>query len=345
MPTRTDDEDWLYRRAPQGAAPEPARRGVRRRSPWRWFRLAAIAFVAFVVIVPLLTWPFVERVDATPTGERPSAQPGRVYVLAGSDSREDLSPEEQAELGTGQAGGRRADTIMLLAVPTTGPAALVSIPRDSYVSIPGRGKAKINAAYAIGGPSLLVATVEQNTGLRVDGYAEVGFDGFVAVVDAVGGIRMCPPEAIKDPASNLDIPAGCQTMDGATALGYVRMRKADPRGDLGRVERQREMLAALAGRVVSPWTVLNPVRYARLHMSAAGSVELGKGDGVGGLFGLAWGALQIGAGRGLTLTVPISNPDARTSAGSVVLWDADEAEALFDEIARGDTSQLDRFAK
>ncbi len=88
-----------------------------------------------------------------------------------------------------------------------------------------------------------------------DGY-EVGFAGFAGVVDAVGGIQMCPEKAIKDPQSNLDIPAGCQQMDGATALGYVRMRKQDPRGDLGRAERQREMVGALAKKTLSPMTGL-----------------------------------------------------------------------------------------
>ena len=95
---------------------------------------------------------------------------------------------------------------------------------------------------------------------------EIGFGGFVNIIDALGGIRMCLPAAIKDRDSHLDLTKGCQHLGGIDALGYVRMRKADPRGDLGRVERQREMLAAVAKKARIPATVLNPVRYWRFWM-------------------------------------------------------------------------------
>ena len=120
-------------------------------------------------------------------------------------------------------------------------------------------------------------TVEQNTGLRVDAYVEIGFGGFVNIIDALGGIEMCLPKAIKDQDSHLDLPKGCQNLDGTNALGYVRMRKADPRGDLGRVERQREMLAAVAKKAASPATVINPVRYWNLCNAATQAVTLGRG--------------------------------------------------------------------
>ena len=242
--------------------------------------------LAYFLGVPMLTWPFMPRVEATPAGERPANTPGQVFVLAGSDSREGLSKEEQDRLGTGDDAGRRTDTIMMLYVPPTGRAALVSIPRDSYVDIPGHGKNKINAAYSLGGPALLVQTVEQSTGVRVDGYAEIGFGGFSNVVDAVGGIEMCPERAIKDPPSNLDIPAGCQEMDGPTALGYVRMRKVDPEGDLGRAKRQREMISALAKKTLSPGTLFLPWRWWGVNRSLSQGITIGQDDGP---LGLAWG--------------------------------------------------------
>ena len=105
---------------------------------------------------------------------------------------------------------------MILSIPPGGEPALISVPRDSYVPIPGNGTNKINAAYAFGGPELLVQTVEQNTGLRIDAYTEIGFGGFVNVIDALGGIEMCVPKAIKDKDSHLDLPKGCQDLDGAT---------------------------------------------------------------------------------------------------------------------------------
>ena len=292
--------------------------------------------LAYLLGIPLVTWPFMPREAATPAGQRPADTPGYVFVLAGSDSREGLSPEEQQRLGTGNDAGRRTDTIMLLYVPPKGRATLISVPRDSYVPIPGHGKNKINAAYAFGGPTLLVQTVEQNTGLRVDGFAEIGFGGFAGVVDALGGIQMCPEKAIKDPPSNLDIPAGCQLMDGPTALGYVRMRKQDPRGDLGRAERQREMVGAIAKKALSPMTILLPPRWFGLNRSLSRGITVGQDTGPAEMFGLMQGGFRIATGGGDTLMVPVGDTAAQTSAGSSVLWDAKKSKAMFEAMARGE---------
>ena len=234
---------------------------------------------------------------------------------------------------------------MLVYVPLTGKPALISVPRDSYVDIPSKGKNRINAAYAFGGPELLVQTVEQNTGLRIDGYMEIGFGGFVNVIDALNGIRMCLPNAIKDRDSHIDLPKGCQTLSGTEALGYVRMRKADPRGDIGRVERQREMLAAVAAKTASPATVLNPVRYWNFCMATADAIKLGRDTSLPETLRLAYAMKRISSGNGLTLTVPVSSTGASTSVGSAVLWDAAKSKAMFSDIKRGDTSGLNKYAK
>src|SRR3712207_1779301 len=123
-----------------------------------------------------------------------------------------------------------------------GPNLLMSIPRDSIVEVPGHGTTKINAAFAFGGPRLLVQTVEQSTGIRVDHYVETGFTGLVRLVDAVGGITICPRTAMNDPLARLEIPAGCQEADGRTALGYARSRKTQSLGDIGRARNQREVV-------------------------------------------------------------------------------------------------------
>ncbi len=131
--------------------------------------------------------------------ERPAACRGTTWLLVGSDSRQDLSPEQQAELATGgDVGNGRTDTILLVHVPglvSSAPTTMVSIPRDSYVSIPGYGEDKINAAFSIGGAPLLAQTVEGATGMRLDHYAEIGFDGFADMVDAVGGVW--PPKGLS----------------------------------------------------------------------------------------------------------------------------------------------------
>ena len=130
----------------------------------------------------------------------------------------------------------------------SGPNVLMSIPRDSNVEIPGRGTNKINAAFAFGGPKLLVRTVESSTGIHVDDYVEIGFTGMVNLVDAVGGIEICPKQDMKDPDAKLDIEAGCQEADGETALGYARSRKLFQTGDIQRAENQREVVSSIGRR-------------------------------------------------------------------------------------------------
>jgi LCP family protein required for cell wall assembly len=301
--------------------------------------------LVWLIGVPAYAWSKVERLDADPGGERPANQPGQTFLLVGSDSREGLTPEERKRLGTGSTAGRRTDTIMIVYLPPGGRPALISVPRDSFLPIPKHGNNKINASYAFGGPELLVQTVEQNTGLRVDGYVEIGFGGFVNIIDALGGIEMCLPKAIKDHDAHIDLPKGCQILDGTTALGYVRMRKADPRGDLGRVERQREMLAAVAKKAASPATVFNPFRYWEVTNASIQAVSLDEDTSLLQTSRLGLAMRRISGGKGLTLTVPVADADARTSAGSAVLWDKKKAKAMFADIARGDTSNLEKYAK
>ena len=301
--------------------------------------------LVWLIGVPAYAWSNVERIDAAPAGNRPAGQPGQTFLLVGSDSREGLSAAERKRLGTGSTAGRRTDTIMIVYVPTRGRPALISVPRDSYLPVPQHGSRKINAAYSFGGPKLLMQTVEQNTGLRIDGYVEIGFGGFVRIIDALGGIEMCLPKAIKDHDSHINLPKGCQTLDGTTALGYVRMRKADPRGDLGRVERQREMLAAVAKKAASPATVLNPRRYWTLCNASTSAVTVDQNTSLLQTARLGLAMRSISGGKGLTLTVPIADANARTSSGSAVLWDKKKAKAMFDDIARGDTSQLEKYTE
>ena len=337
-----------------GGPPGPGGPGGRPKSPkkkhpvrrfFTWVAIILAALLVWLIAVPVYAWIRIDRVDAAPSGDRPANQPGTTFLLVGSDSREGLSKAEQKKLGTGSTEGLRTDTIMILSIPPGGKPSLISVPRDSYVPIPGHGTNKINAAYALGGPELLVQTVEQNTGLRIDAYTEIGFGGFVNVIDALGGIEMCLPKAIKDKDSHLDLPKGCQNLDGKNALGYVRMRKADPLGDLGRVKRQREMLAAIAKDAASPVTVINPVRYFRLMTSGFDAITIGEDTSFLEVVKMGNAMRKVSSGQGLTLTVPVSNPGAYTPVGSAVIWDEQEAKSMFEDIARGDTSNLKKYAQ
>jgi LCP family protein required for cell wall assembly len=262
---------------------------------------------------------------------RPAAGKGTTWLLVGSDSRQGLTPDQQAEFATGgDIGNGRTDTILLVHIPAIGASTrttMVSIPRDSYVPIPGYGEDKINAAFAVGGPQLLAHTVEQATGLRLDHYAEIGFDGFAVLVDAVGGVTMCPTEPISDPLAGIDLPAGCQKLDGRNALGFVRTR-ATPRADLDRMNNQRQFMSALLHRAAGPAVLLNPLRWYPMAHAVGGALTLNEGDHIWDLARLAW-ALR---GDLTTTTVPIGEFTGSDS-GSVVLWNHDAAGQLFAALA------------
>jgi LCP family protein required for cell wall assembly len=217
----------------------------------------------------------------------------------------------------------------LLHVPSSGPSTMVSLPRDSYVPIPGHGRNKLNAAYAFGGAPLLAQTVERVTGIRLDHYAEIGFGGFVGMTDAVGGVELCPKRNIRDKKSGLRVQKGCQEMDGGTALAYVRARYFDPKGDLGRVERQQEFLGAVFAEATRPTTLINPFKLVALGNAGTTALTVDERDGPIDLLRFAFAMKAISAGKGTKTTVPVADANYRTPAGSAVRWDRDKALELF----------------
>jgi LCP family protein required for cell wall assembly len=254
--------------------------------------------------------------------------PGETYLIVGSDSREGWEDDGTV--------GARTDTIMLLHKPEAGPTALISIPRDSYVEIPGHGSNKINAAFAFGGPSLLVQTVEGLTGLTIDHYLEVGFMGVSNVVDSLGGVELCYDADVNDPLSALVWTAGCHQADGPTALAFARMRYSDPLGDIGRTQRQQLLVSAVADKALRPSTLLNPFAVIRLTDAALGSLRVSEDMGA---LDLARAALAFNSARGaeaVTGTPPIASIDYRVEgAGSTVLLDPETVGDFWIAIAAG----------
>jgi LCP family protein required for cell wall assembly len=263
--------------------------------------------------------------------DRPAPGRGTNWLIAGSDSRQGLTAEQQRDLATGgDVGSSRTDTILLVHVPgfrSSTPATMVSIPRDSYVPIPRHGRDKINAAFAIGGATLLTQTVEEATGLRLDHYAEIGFSGFAGLVDALGGVTMCPTTPINDPLAGIDLPAGCQKLDGRDALGFVRTRDT-PRADLDRMATQRQFLSALLHRATSPAVWLNPLRWYSVPRAAADAMTVDRGDHVWDLAQLSWALHESTT----AITVPIGE-FSNSDAGSVVVWNHEAAGQLFEALA------------
>jgi LCP family protein required for cell wall assembly len=301
-----------------------------------WLRIVLAIFIVwllFLIAVPIWAWTKINKVDAEPTGHRPPDQPGVTYLMVGSDSREGLSKEELKATGTGgvDVTTGRTDTIMLMHTGN-GPPLLMSIPRDSEVDIPGHGTSKINAAFTYGGPDLLVRTIEKNTGIRVDDYIEIGLGGFVNIVDAVGGVEICPKTKVDDRRANLHLDKGCQNANGATALGWARSRHAFRLSDLARAEHQREVLSGIADKVASPWTAIMPWRYFSVANSGAGSLTIGDNVTPWALANFAWTMSHIGS-DGRRCTVPITDASATT-------WDPDRAPQVFKFIIEDQTDKI-----
>lgn len=310
----------------------------KKRRKRRWGRILALSLLIVVLLISAgilgealwLDTSLRRQPVLTDYADRPASGRGTNWLLVGSDSRQGLTAEQQQELATGgDIGDGRTDTILLVHLPGFGsstPPTLVSIPRDSYVPIPGHGRDKINAAFAMGGAPLLAQTVEQATGLRLDHYAEVGFSGFAVLVDALGGVTVCPSEPISDPLAGIDLPAGCQQLDGRGALGFVRTR-ATPRADLDRMINQRQLMSALLHRAASPAVWLNPWRWYTVPRAAAGALTVDQGGHAWDLARLGW-ALH---GHPVSMTVPIGE-FTESDSGSVVVWNRDAARELFEAL-------------
>ena len=292
-----------------------------------------LLWAVFIVAVPFITWQSAEQVAFEPDGERPGDQDGTTYLLVGSDSRRDLTAEQRKRLSTGNPQSELTDTMMLLHTGD-GPNVLLSIPRDTQVDRPFFS-GKINGAYARGGAPLLTRVVEVETGIRIDKYVEIGLGGVADVVDAVGGIEVCPKERIKDPLAGLDITKGCKEIDGTTALAYSRSRKQSALGDLERVRRQREVIGAIGDEVLSPWSVLNPVRWWRLNRAVPSFFAFG--DGMSSIDASRWALAmsRTSGGGNLTCTMPVTDSSATT-------WDRERADPMFEAIIADRTDDITR---
>ena len=339
-------------RGPQAPVPGGPRPPKKRRFSWPK-RVLAGTLALILLLGGYATWLYFhasgqirhENVLGDYPG-RPAAGKGTNWLLVGSDSREGLTRQQQSDLhtGTGAVTGdtSRTDSMMILHTGSHG-TSLISLPRDSYVTIPpwtdSKGKQhkeqknKLNAAYAFGNAPLLIKTIETTTGVRIDHFAEVGFGGFVDVTNAVGGVNLCLDKPLKDELSGADLKAGCQNLNGQQALAYVRARYADPLGDIGRMQRQRQFLAALAHKVSSTGVVLNPFRLVPVLDKSLAAFQTSDGTSLGDLYDLFQNMKAVNGGGGRTIVVPYSNMGYNVpGVGSTVLWDQAKAAQLWNAV-------------
>jgi LCP family protein required for cell wall assembly len=275
--------------------------------------------------------------SAIPEQQRPdkpiSGEPGHgglTFLLAGTDRRSDI-PTTGQDAGANQfvPGAQRTDTIMLVHLTDDRKNAyVISIPRDSWVAIPGHGHNKINAAYSFGGPSLYVQTIERLTDIRVDHLAVIDWSGFQALTDAVGGVTITVPETVYDSARNTTWTAGSHHLDGEDALRYVRQRHGLPGGDFDRVKRQQNFLRALMGEALTKGTLANPLRLGRLLEAVTKTVSVDDTLGNGELRSLAFSLRDLRQDDVTFLTVPTTGTGYEGRA-SVVYIDEDRARALW----------------
>ncbi|WP_078888880.1 LCP family protein [Streptomyces sclerotialus] len=330
-------------RAPRGRT-APARPGRRRR-----FARTAVLLTGALLLTACGTYLWADTrlsrdVDLGRIADRPPPGRGTNYLIVGSDSRVGLSDRAKEDLHTGGSAdaGRRTDSMILLHTGAHG-TTMMSLPRDSWVTVPpyirpdtGKryraSKNKLNAAFSFGGPDLLVRTIEYNTGLRIDHYTEIGFAGFVGVVDAVGGVRMCVDRDIKDEKSGLDLKKGCHTLDGRNALAFVRQRHQEARGDLGRSRNQQLFLSALAEKAAAPDTLLDPTKVYPTMRAGLDTLVVDKDTDLRTLTSLFEAVKGVTAGNGKRLNVPVSSAGFQTAKGSAVQWDLPQAKKLFGEL-------------
>ncbi|WP_408897256.1 LCP family protein [Nocardioides sp. R1-1] len=227
----------------------------------------------------------------------------------------------------------RSDAIMVLHLPADRRSAqLVSIPRDSYVAVPGHGRTKINAAFSYGGPRLLARTVEDLTGVRIDHAVVIGLTGLSRVADIVGGVELHLPEDTRSPIDGSTWPAGTRRLDGAEALAYVRERHSLRRGDFSRIQRQQNFLRALFAQVAGSGTLTSPHRLVELvgQLSTTIAVDAGMTNGV--MRRLALQSRHLRADDLTFATVPVTGTPTIDGA-SVVTLDRPATRSMFAALA------------
>ncbi|MFF3890844.1 LCP family protein [Streptomyces sp. NPDC001914] len=276
---------------------------------------------------------------------RPEGGNGMNLLMVGTDGRDKVTEAERRKYRLGGAPCHCTDTVMIVHISEDRErASIVSLPRDSYAEAPAHTDAvtgkrhgahalKLNAAYAEGGPTLTVRTVENMTHVKIDHYLEVDFTSFMKTVDVLGGVHICTAQPLKDRYTGLDLAAGPHLLGGGQALQYVRSRHTDGSSDLGRMKRQQRFLASLVSQATSSGVLLNPMKFRDVTRAVLGSVRADKGFGTDELLDLGRAMRNFSPSSSEFTTVPIGQVAYPVKGiGSTVKWDETKARRLFQEL-------------
>nr|WP_051876482.1 LCP family protein [Cellulosimicrobium sp. MM] len=248
------------------------------------------------------------------------------FLVLGSDSRISAGDPSQWE-----AGAQRTDAIMLVHLPADRQTAqVVSIPRDAWVPIPGHGEAKINAAFSYGGPPLMIQTVEDLTGVRIDHFAVTDFESFTTLTDALGGVQIRIPEDIGD-GKKVFFEAGVHQMTGEEALTYTRQRHGLANGDFGRVQRQQNWMRAMLGKINNNRN--DVAMMTRFFTAVSESVATDDGLTIDEMRNLYMSARGLSTNDVTFMTAPNSGTGRSADGQSIVVLDRARFDPLMASIA------------
>ncbi|GAB2614424.1 LCP family protein [Pseudactinotalea suaedae] len=275
--------------------------------------------------------PFESLTDRPDSAGREASVPDPINILVlGSDSRIHIGNPDQWELGA-----ERTDAILLVHVPGDRQSAqVISIPRDTWVDIPGWGMNKVNAAFSFGGPTLLIQTLEQLTGIHIDHFAVTDFESFAAVTDNLGGVDIHLPNGMD--SGDVHLEPGTHTLTGAQALAYVRQRYGLIGGDFDRVQRQQNWMRAIYVAAIRAGVFRDPIELTSFLRTVAGSVAVDEGFTIAKMRSLALSLRDVLPSDLTFMTVPVAGTDTSSDGQSIVVLDQGPFDALMDVIASDD---------
>ena len=317
------------------------------RRPGRGWRIALLSVLAIFLVLTLATgglalWvrhsiasgmefiadPFADIPTRAPQQKVAAGEEPAVNILVlGTDSRTSASDPSQWK-----EGAQRTDAIMIVQVSgDRKTVSVMSIPRDSWVEIPGHGQGKINAAYSYGGPSLTIHTVENLTGIHIDHFAVANFESFVALTDEIGGVRV----NLKTPQTlaGKELGAGAQVLNGQQALAYTRERSSLPNGDFDRVKRQQTWMRSIVSRVLTNGTLSSPTALYSFLKTASRTVAVDESFTLNQMQSLALETRHLHSNDIRFMTVPTAGTGTSADGQSIVTLDADADTPLFKAFA------------